>query len=134
MFIGEILAYMTQVSDVAPGPLVLFLFFWGGGLQLLSILLMVQMREWIFDHSKDFLAFFTSSTLLINVSRSIHSYRIRYLQFQIQWYPLINTTFSIHIGCHVDYFNSNKKPAPFKSSSAFWLDSHGPNLNLKKFT
>jgi hypothetical protein len=113
---------MTQVSDVAPGPLVKILFsdqkatirsvlkvvyflrkkkralfgavipypssFLGGGLERATTPYSPNGTNAgmnhscnTFDHSKDFLAFFTSSTLLINVSRSIHKYRIRYLHF-----------------------------------------------------
>jgi hypothetical protein len=78
-------------------------FFGGGGgrgLRRLSTSVMEQNAVVIhsfniFDHSKDFLAFFTSSTLLINVSLSIRKYSISYLQL-LRLIPTTSIKFNKH--------------------------------------
>jgi hypothetical protein len=77
-----------------------FFFFFGRGLRCVSTSVMEQNAvvihsRNIFDHSKDFLAFFTSSTLLMNVSRSICKYRISYLQL-LRLIPTISIKFNKH--------------------------------------
>ena len=88
------LAAITQ-----PGALL-----WGGGVVLWRVSTSVMEQSAIvihycniFDHSKDFIAFFTSTTLLINVSRSKCKYTCRnsYLQL-LRLKPTISIKFSIH--------------------------------------
>ena len=74
----------------------------GGGLRRVSTSVMEQSAIVIhscniFDHSKDFLAFFTSTTLLINVSWSKCKYRCRNSQLQLlRLIPTISIKFSKH--------------------------------------